>query len=761
MSTDLVDGILGDPRLDPFLPLLHAAWADGELDKSEIVDLCARLARVVDGDCAAKLYGWLDPESPPAPADLARLATTIRRRATEDMLRVGPTELGLRLAGSVADSVVEELRRIDAEMGPFGPEATIGLIDRGDPSTLDPLPEATEAPFDVDALAALVEGPHASIKRRVRQILSRPQFAYRYDLSVDEYRRQVLDWVRVLATERIGALGFPRSVGGGDDVAGFVAAFSVIAQHDLSLLTKFGVQFGLFAGSVMRLGTEKHHPVVAGALGLDPLGSFAMTEVGHGSNVADLETTATFVAATNSFEIDTPSPQAIKDYIGNAASDGQMAVVFARLLVEDEDHGVHAFLVPIRTHDGRPFPGVTIADDGPKAGLNGVDNGSLSFDRVRVESSALLDRFASVDPDGTYRSDITSPARRFFTTLGTLVGGRVSVAAAATAAAEGALTIAVRYAFRRRQFSTGAGRETRLIDYRTHQRRLMPRLAATYAYHFATAALASEYAEMEAQPGDAGTDRRVFEGRAAGLKAFASWHALDTIQACREACGGQGYMAVNRLGRMRDDADVFTTYEGDNTVLAQLLAKALLTDHRASFENMTPGRFVRYVADRVQSVVTENVPGVGAVGGEPTDPETCQRLLERRSRLLTAKLALRVKARIDSGNSAADAFLDVQPHALAAARAATELDVLEKVLAVAAPEETSGAMLRKLGVLFALSRVEADLAWFMEVGLVTVNGAKEIRAAVTSMSEELAEVSLSLVDAFGIPDEILAAPIAL
>ncbi|MGA7269821.1 MAG: acyl-CoA dehydrogenase, partial [Acidimicrobiia bacterium] len=384
-----------------------------------------------------------------------------------------------------------------------------------------------------------------------------------------------------------------------------------------------------------------------------------------------------------------------------------------------------------------------------------------SFDRVRVPSGALLDRFASVSEDGTYHSPIASPVRRFFTTLGTLVGGRVSVASAAVAAAESAQTIAVRYAWRRRQFSTDGGPENRLIDYRTHQRRLLTRLAATYAYHFAAADLVEEYVQLESEPGDSGVDRRAFEGRAAGLKAFATWHSLETIQECRQACGGQGYMAVNRLGPMRDDVDVFTTFEGDNTVLAQLLAKSLLTDYRASFENLTPGRLVRYVAERVQGAVTETVPVIGSVGGELTDPDTCLALLERRSRLLVDKLALRVQARIDAGVDPGQAFLDVQPHAVSAARAASELDVYSSVRRLVIDDPALAGLIEELGTLFALWRVEADLPWFMETGLVTLNGAKQVRAGVTSLCEQIAPWSLHLVDAFGIPDEVLAAPIAL
>ncbi|MFP3915377.1 MAG: acyl-CoA dehydrogenase, partial [Actinomycetota bacterium] len=570
----------------------------------------------------------------------------------------------------------------------------------------------------------------------------------------------VREWVEVLAVDGIGALGYPREAGGGGDPGGFIAAFSALAHHDLSLLTKFGVQFGLFAGAVMRLGTDRHRELLARAISGQEWGCFAMTETGHGSHVAGLETMATYLADTQEFEIHTPHPRARKDYIGNAASDGRTAVVFARLLTDQLDHGVHAFIVPIRDGRGAPHQGVEIGDDGPKAGLNGVDNGWLVFDRVRVPVHALLDRFAGVSPEGEYHSDIPSPSRRFFTTLGTLVGGRVSVASAAVSVAETALTIAVRYAHRRRQFASEGSEERRLISYRTHQARLMPRLAATYAYHVAAAEVAAEYVELESSPGDTDADRREFEGRAAGLKAFASWHALDTVAECRQACGGLGYMAENRLGPMAADADVFTTYEGDNTVLAQLLAKALLTDYRSSFEDLTPGRLLRYVLDRVGGVVAETVPVVGSVGGELDDPEVGAALMSRRSRQLLQTLADRIKARVDAGMDATSAFLDVQPHSLALARTATELGVLESFRRVKAVDPGVDTTLDRMAALFALWRIQADIGGYLTSGLVTSNGAGEIRALVASLSRDLADESLHLVDAFGIPPEVVGAPIA-
>lgn len=757
-----VDLLLEEPRLRPFLPLLYAAWADGDLTAEEIDALRSRLSGLFEGDCLPAVEGWLRPDQPPPAGELARLGHQIRLGLPGRISHCGPAELGLRLAGSVPDAVVEALRSIDEAVGPFGPPAGRPLVTQlSPPGLIGPMP-AREPSFEVDQLGRLLAGSHGEVRHTVLELLRGEQFEQEPGAAIPDHRRRVRGWLDAIAAEGIGALGFPPELGGAGDPGGFLAAFAAIAHHDLSLLTKFGVQFGLFAGSVMRLGTATHHPVLEAAINGDLLGCFAMTETGHGSNVAELETTATYFPDSDQFEIDTPHPRARKDYIGNAAVDGTMAVVFARLLIDGSDHGIHAFLVPIRSQEGSPVPGVTIGDDGAKAGLNGVDNGWIVFDRVPIPRANLLDRFATVDASGTYSSPITSPTRRFFTTLGTLVGGRVSVAAAAVSAAETALVIAVRYAHRRRQFSAGGGPETRLIDYRSHQVRLIPRLAGTYAYHFAAGALREEWVELESAPGDTSHDRRAFEGRAAGVKAFATWHALDAVNECRQACGGQGDMAANRLGLIASDVDVFTTFEGDNTVLAQLLAKALLTDYRSSFDDLTPGRLVRHLAERVGGFVTESVPVVGAVGGDVTDPETCRELMRRRSRSSIVKLAERVKRRIDEGVEATGAFLDLQPHALDAARAATEQEAFESLLAAA--ERAQGevaARLRELAVLFALWRVSEELGAHIISGLLTAATAKAVRAGVVALSEKLAADSLPLVDAFGIPDEVISAPIAV
>src|SRR3954449_11331835 len=436
-----------------------------------------------------------------------------------------------------------------------------------------------------ETLRALLDGPYPETRERVRWWLSQPGNEPVDDLPIEEHRERVLEWVRELASEGDTAIGYPERFGGKGSPGRSVTSFETLAMGDLSLLVKCGVQFGLFGGAILHLGTERHHAAYLRDVATMELpGCFAMTESGHGSNVQALETTATF--ENGEFVIHTPNDDARKDYIGNAARDGRMAVVFAQLHTGGESRGVHALLVPIRDEDGSPCDGVRLEDCGAKLGLNGVDNGRIWFDEVRVPRENLLDKYARVEPDGTYFSPIENPTKRFFTMIGTLIQGRISVSGAPLSATKVALTIAIRRALERRQFGPPGEPEALLMDYRTHQRRLLPAIAKTYALAFAQQRLVNELDEAFADDDEAA--RRRLETFAAALKAVSTWHASETIQSCREACGGAGYLRSSRFAALKADTDVFTTFEGDNTVLLQLTAKNLLTDYKDQVSDLDP-----------------------------------------------------------------------------------------------------------------------------------------------------------------------------
>jgi acyl-CoA oxidase len=228
-------------------------------------------------------------------------------------------------------------------------------------------------------------------------------------------------------------------------------------------------------------------------------------------------------------------------------------------------------------------------------GLNGVDNGKISFDNIRIPYDNLLDRFASVSADGVFQSPITSDNKRFFTMLGTLVGGRIGIPRAGLSAAKSGLTIAIRYSDVRKQFGPEGAAEVPVLNYRTHQRRLIPLLSNVYALHFALQYLTNRFLSRSEK------EMQEIEALAAGLKAFATWNTTATLQECRECCGGKGYLSENRIDTLKNDTEIFTTFEGDNTVLMQLVAKSRLTEFKQEFGNMNLFGMFNYVANQART----------------------------------------------------------------------------------------------------------------------------------------------------------------
>jgi acyl-CoA oxidase len=600
------------------------------------------------------------------------------------------------------------------------------------------------------ALRVLLDGEQCEARDELRELLGDPQFRVVSELSTQGYREQVLGWLRALAQRGVLERCYPRGFDHPRDLQRFVGTFDVLSYFDLSLVVKFGVQAGLFGGAIENLGTARHHAHLPAIMRGELLGCFAMTERAHGSNVRALLTTARYEPASESFVLSTPNLMAGKEWIGNAALHATHAVVFAQLETLGESYGVHAFFVPIRDEQGATCKGVRIEDCGEKMGLNGVDNGRLWFDDVRIPATALLDRFGQVTKEGEYRSSIPSSSKRFFTMLSTLVGGRISVAGGATSASKVGLAIALRYALHRRQFPDAAGREKALISYLTHQRRLLPRLAAAYAFSFAQHELLRRIAPAVSEHGESVVaDAADVETLAAGLKALGTWQAIDTLQHCRECCGGQGYLSSNRIDALRTDTDVFTTFEGDNTVLLQLVANNLLRELRRGMAKRPVRTVVRSLVEDVVSALADRNPI--AVRNDDEQElrsfELHDAALRFREKSLLLSLARRVNRRVKEGQPAGEAFDACQDHALALARAHIERFVVETFQSAARAEPA----LAPLCALYGLHRIEADLAWFLENGFLAPAKSRAVRKNVNDLVRELAPLAGDFVEAFAIP----------
>ena len=751
------------------LPLFYIGWSDSVLSPSEMTLIHHKIAEMgflTDAD-KAYLIRYTDPRNPPSDAIFKEWLEILRYEAAKlpEGSRQTLAQLGLDIAKAHsalpkkvfdAPDVLTALIDIEKELGVYTEEDLNSMVNQLGQKHVTAA--AKSAAFEPSKMLKLLDGKRSGVKRRTRQLLKDPFFQTGIIREKDAHRLKILEMTKELAKQGYGSLAYPEAYGGVNDMASYMAIFETLAYHDLSLTVKFGVQFGLFGGTIYRLGTERHHQKYLTETGKATLlGCFAMTETGHGSNVKDLETTATYDSETQSLVVHTPQYSAGKEYIGNALH-GSVAVVFAQLIVGDMNHGIHALIVPYRDAEGQLLRGITVEDCGYKMGLNGVDNGRLWFDNVVVPKENLLNKYGDVNDKGLYISAIDNPNKRFFTMLGALVGGRICVGMAGNSAAKTALTIAIKYALKRRQFAPKDGEpETILMDYPTHQHRLIPLLVKSYAVHFALSNLSEQYVVATEE------EMRKIETKAAGLKAISTWHGTHTIQICREACGGKGYLSENRFADIKADADIFTTFEGDNTVLMQLVAKGLLSEFKQSFHDEGVTAVMRYLGNKIGNVIAEYNPYLT----RKTDVEHLlsadfhAEALKYREKKILISLADRMKDYLKKRFGTHEAFLKCQTHMITLANAYVERLIYREMVKTldSLPPSDEKNVLQKLTTFYALNCIYEDKGWFLETDYMDGSKTKAIRRTLNKLTQELRADVDALVDAFGISDETLNAQI--
>jgi len=752
------------------LPLIYVGWSDSVLSPSEmkiIADKINDLEHLSNED-KDYLLQWVNPLNPPSQNEFKYWVSELKKASLglDESTKKSLVNLGIEIAktgptsgNTSPDQTKAALLDIRSALGLTSESETL-LIKKLFPEEENLLTQDFVPSFNPIELKNILDGPYSEIRDRVKTLLCDPIFSLTEDRDKEVFREKTLERLRELCKQGISAYAFPKKYGGLEKNGEHIAAFETLGYGDQSLAIKFGVQIGLFGGAVHQLGTAKHHEKYINKLFKgELLGCFAMTETGHGSNVKDLETTATYDPSTKEIIVHSPSYSAGKEYIGNAIH-STMAAVFAQLIVNGENHGVHTVLVPLRGDNHETLPGIKVEDCGYKMGLNGVDNGRIWFDKVRVPLDNLLNKYGSINEQGEYESPIGNPSKRFFTTLGALVAGRVCVGMLGLNASKVALTIATKYAYKRRQFGhKNSQQESLIIDYPTHQKRLFPLIAKTYAYYLASLDLTDKYCNATEE------DVREVETLAAGLKAKSTWHATQTIQTCREACGGKGYLYENRFAGLKADTDIFTTFEGDNTVLMQLVAKGALTEFKQSFHDDGYRAVMRFILTKAKHEAYEYNP----LFTRNTDTEHLLsskfhfHAFNYRKRKVLMALSQRMQKYMKRGNDSHQVFLKVQSHMMDLANAFMDQIILTSFYnhIDKCNDEKAKEALTTLAQLYALDNIYEDRGWYLESDYMDGTKTKAIRRIISKLYQDIKPNALGYIDGFGIPDALVEAPIAL
>ncbi len=557
---------------------------------------------------------------------------------------------------------------------------------------------------------------------RWRRLVS--SHAFRYRPGLDDNQRAELSYQRLRVLHD--------TIGSAEELSG--NPYLLAAMHewtsivDGGLATVAGIHYNLFLGSLLDHDGDERRDL-DDFTELSRIGVFLCTELAHGNDAAALETTATLEPATDEFILHTPSAGARK-YMPNTSAAGgpKSALVAARLLAGEQDHGVFLFLVPLSDDTGF-LPGIQVRRLPERIG-NPVDHCLTSFSQVRLPRHALLEgEHGRLAADGTFTSSFGSRRKRFLYSISRVTAGKACMSACAVGASRAALAIAVRYAHHRHVTGPAAGIRVPLADLRSHHAPLVDALACVYAMTFLHRSVLRRWAESD------GDDRAEAERLIAIAKGWITWQARTIFTECRERCGAQGLFPVNRIADFAGNIECVITAEGDNRPIWVKAAAEMIIGYQPAAVD----RPERPAADR-----------------ELTDLAFLHDLLLHSEHIwhARARAALRTGPR---GNSLGRWNTAVTP-ALAAVQAHARWQAAVAFMAAAgnAADPAARSLLRQLCQLFMLNQVSGCTGDLLAEGYVTAEHVRQLHTITDTLIENLAPSMMTLVEAFDLPDEILA-----
>ncbi|KAJ8735313.1 hypothetical protein PYW07_006933 [Mythimna separata] len=509
-------------------------------------------------------------------------------------------------------------------------------------------------------------------------------------------------------------------------------------------------QFGQFVPTILGQCTpEQLSCWLPKALGLKIIGTYAQTELGHGTFIRGLETTATYDPETEEFVLHSPTLSSYKWWAGGLGKTVNYCIVVAQLYTKGECHGTYPFMVPIRDEDTHmPLPGIKVGEIGPKMGYNTGDNGFLAFNNYRIPRENMLMKHAQVLKDGTY----VKVARHGKLTYGTMVFVRVVLVSDAAFNLAKACTIAVRYsAIRRQSRPRPEEPEPQVLDYATQQHKLFIAIATAHAFQLCSVWLWDSYNVVLAQMKDGNTDTLTeFHALSSGMKAISTSDSAQLIEQCRHACGGHGYMISSGIPNLYNYVTATRTLEGDYTVLllqtARFLVKAY--EQAEAKKPLTPS--VAYLAHAFS-------------GRKTTWDSSPDGIIRSFQALAAGKIAAcvrNIRKRMQAGLSQVDAWEMSTIQLVAAAEAHSRAVIAdtyrrEIVRLTANSSPNVKAVMEQLTILYlyywALERT-GDLLMYTSV---SEKDLVDLQEAYEELLLKIRPNAVGLVDAFDLRDEIL------
>ncbi|XP_063600213.1 probable peroxisomal acyl-coenzyme A oxidase 1 [Penaeus indicus] len=516
-------------------------------------------------------------------------------------------------------------------------------------------------------------------------------------------------------------------------------------------LTKDGnplaLHYVMFMPAILGQGTVEQQGIWLGrAWTGEIIGTYAQTEMGHGTFLRGLETTATYDPSTQEFILHSPTITSTKWWPGGLGKTVNYAVVMAQLYTKGKCHGVHPFIVQLRdeeTHES--LPGVTVGEIGPRLGMNTNDNGFLRFNHYRIPRTNMLMKHSQVLEDGTY----IKPANDKLA-YGTMVFVRVAICFDSHRQLQRAVTIATRYSAVRHQSELKPGEpEPQILDYQTQQYKLLPQIATIFGIHFTARHVWDTYNEVTGNIHEGNLDLLPeLHAISCGLKALSSSDASAGIEICRLACGGHGYLSSSNLPRIYTTTTAAITYEGENTVMWLQVARYIIKSYREARKGEKLCHSVSYLA--AQPVSTHMSTSLSN--------EALVEAYKIAVSAIVSETANRLQKYCDQGEQFELAWNKCSVLLVKCAQAHTRYFTCEQFVEnVESLELSEGVrnVLRRLCRLYLIYHITLNQGDFLRSQALSPENISALEGEMCELLAVLRDDAVSLVDSFDIHDRIL------